>query len=118
VAVPLPVSAGTNIKLLEAMACGRAIVSTAAGCQGLDLESGNELLVADLVDFADAIRCLLRDKELRTGFAARARLTAERRFGWETIAEDALSCYVNLIDTPAGLPQPSKSRAACSSLQV
>ena len=34
VAIPLPVSAGTNIKLMEAMACGRAIVSTPVGCQG------------------------------------------------------------------------------------
>jgi glycosyltransferase involved in cell wall biosynthesis len=98
VAVSLPLSAGTNIKLLEAMACGRAIVSTASGCRGLDLTSGTELIVAELdASFAAGIVTLLRDENLRTRMAAEARWTAERRFGWHAIAEDALQSYVELI---------------------
>ena len=48
VAVPLPLSAGTNIKLMEAMACGRAIVSTPAGAAASILTNGRELIVAEL----------------------------------------------------------------------
>src|SRR5262249_6551124 len=45
VAVPLDVSAGTNIKVMEAMACGRAIVSTPVGCAGLGLQNGCDVLI-------------------------------------------------------------------------
>jgi glycosyltransferase involved in cell wall biosynthesis len=97
IAVSLPLSAGTNIKLLEAMACARAIVSTPSGCRGLGLTSGMELLVADLdPSFPAAVIALLRDEDLRTRIAAEARRTAEQRFGWHAIAEDALASYAEL----------------------
>jgi len=106
VAVSLPLSAGTNIKLLEAMACGRAIVGTLSGCRGLDLTSGVELIVAELdASFAAGIITLLRDENLRTHMAAEARRTAERRFGWHAIAEDALQSYVELI--PETISEPA-----------
>lgn len=103
VAIPLPVSAGTNLKVIEAMACGRAIVTTAAGCRGLDLGHRRELIVAELSDFAAALAGLLRNDDLRKRIAAEARRTAERRFGWETIADDAMRCYEGLIDRPASV---------------
>jgi glycosyltransferase involved in cell wall biosynthesis len=107
VAIPLPVSAGTNIKVLEAMACGRAIVSTAAGCQGLGLESDRELIVADLgASFSSALVRLLSDREGRARIARQARITAERRFGWNAIARDALKSYAAL----AGLAQDIQGR--------
>ncbi len=114
VAVPLPLSAGTNIKLLEAMACGRAIVSTASGCRGLGLTSGVELIVAELDDtFASGVVTLLRDINLRTRMAAEARRTAERRFGWEAIAQEALKSYAELmpVQRPLEAPQAVLSRS-------
>jgi glycosyltransferase involved in cell wall biosynthesis len=103
VAVPLPVSAGTNIKLLEAMACGRPILSTPAGCRGLGLTSGVELVIAEVAEVAESGSCfsaalvnLLRDEDLRTRLALAARTTAELRFGWDRIAEDALDSYITL----------------------
>jgi glycosyltransferase involved in cell wall biosynthesis len=99
VAIPLPVSAGTNIKLMEAMACGRAIVSTPVGCQGLELKDGSDLLVAGIgPGFIEAVCRLLRDATLRNGMAARARRTAEARFNWDIIARDALACYQALLE--------------------
>ena len=106
VAIPLPVSAGTNIKLMEAMACGRPVVSTPVGCQGLDLKDETDLLIRDLgPEFAAAIRRLLEDQELRWQMGAQARETAEQRFGWDAIARLGLQSYAAL--TTSAAPQPA-----------
>ena len=98
VVVPLPLSAGTNIKVMEAMACGRAIVSTPAGCQGLGLEDGREVAIAGLGScFADAIIGLLTNRTLCEHMGREARLCAERRFGWDAIAREALDSYERLV---------------------
>jgi glycosyltransferase involved in cell wall biosynthesis len=92
--IPLPVSAGTNIKLMEAMACGRAVVSTPVGCQGLGLQDESDLLIREAdAGFAEAIIRLLTDEVLRTRIADIARQTAELRFGWDYIASAALETY-------------------------
>ena len=101
VVIPLPISAGTNIKLMEAMACGRAIVSTPVGCQGLDLADGYDLLIRHLgLEFGAAVARLLQDDELRRSIALRARQTAEMRFGWDRIAREALDSCNALINLP------------------
>jgi ribosomal protein S18 acetylase RimI-like enzyme len=86
VVVPTLVSAGTNLKVLEAMAMERAVVSTNSGCAGLGLEQGVNVWIADKPeDFADAIRTLLRNEELRQQLAAAGRAHVERHFGWREI---------------------------------
>lgn len=104
VAIPLLVSAGTNIKVMEAMACGRTIVSTPVGCQGLDLDHGRELIVAEPDDFAAALIEVISCQDLRGRITREARATAEARFGWETIAAEALCYYTALIDRPVNAP--------------
>jgi glycosyltransferase involved in cell wall biosynthesis len=97
VVVPLAVSAGTNIKVLEAMACGKAVVSTPVGCAGLGLEDGRELLVReDWPDFAAAVGEVLQDAAIRRQLAVRARHTAEERFSWNAIAGSAWQSYLQV----------------------
>jgi glycosyltransferase involved in cell wall biosynthesis len=94
VLVPLEVSAGTNIKVLEAMACGKAIVSTPVGCAGLDLEHRRELLIAsDWPAFQASITELLSDPQLRTQLGSSARQAALRRFSWTASAASAYNSY-------------------------
>jgi glycosyltransferase involved in cell wall biosynthesis len=96
VAVPLAVSAGTNIKVLEAMAGGKAIVSTPVGCAGLGLRDGEELLVRAAAGFAGAICELLENDALRADLGSFARLAAEQRFSWKAIADRAYESYLDV----------------------
>ncbi|MCS7314412.1 MAG: glycosyltransferase [Bryobacterales bacterium] len=99
VIAPLVASAGTNIKILEAMAMGKAIVSTRAGIHGLDLQAGSDLLVADTPEeFAAAVRRLLLDPGLRRTLGHAARATAERDYGWDRIARLQAELYRALAD--------------------
>ncbi|HEY2014244.1 MAG TPA: glycosyltransferase family 4 protein [Bryobacteraceae bacterium] len=94
VVVPLEVSAGTNIKVLEAMACGKAVVTTPIGCAGLGLQDGFDARIeGDWKAFADSVVELLADAALRRRISAQARRTVEGRFSWTAIAESAWQSY-------------------------
>ena len=86
VLVPTPVSAGTNVKVLEAMAMQRAVVSTSCGCAGLDLIPGESVWVGDTAeDFAEGVAALLGDPARRAAMALAAYRYAARRFDWRKI---------------------------------
>jgi glycosyltransferase involved in cell wall biosynthesis len=111
VVVPLPVSAGTNIKVMEALASERTVVTTPVGCVGLDLRDGQDAMVRELgPGFAAAICDLLRDGAMRRAIAGRARKTAEERFGWKAIAETADAAYERLLPkaTAVGGREPGR----------
>jgi len=88
VIVPTTVSAGTNVKVLEAMAAGRAVVSTTSGCAGLGLLHGHSVWVADTPEsFAAGIATLISDSERRAQIAQAAHAHAARNFSWAAIGE-------------------------------
>ncbi len=86
VLAPLTASAGTNIKVLEAMAMGRVVVSTPAGINGLPLSPGTDVLVVETAAaMARTIKQVSGDTEMRHRIEAAARETA-LGYGWERIA--------------------------------
>jgi glycosyltransferase involved in cell wall biosynthesis len=88
VIVPTTVSAGTNLKVLEAMAMRRAVVSTASGCAGLGLLHGHSVWVGDTPEaFAAGVATLMGDPERRKQIAEAAWRHAVGNFGWEAIGE-------------------------------
>jgi glycosyltransferase involved in cell wall biosynthesis len=94
VVAPLLASAGTNIKIMEAMAMGKAIVSTSAGVNGLDLAPGSDYLLAETgAAMAEAVLGLLEHPEQRRAVERRARATVEARFSWDVIARAQAALY-------------------------
>lgn len=86
VLVPTPVSAGTNVKVLEAMAMQRAVVSTPAGCAGLGLVHGESAWIADTPEpFAAGIAALLSGPQRRRAMALTAYQHAVQHFDWRSI---------------------------------
>jgi sugar transferase (PEP-CTERM/EpsH1 system associated) len=83
VIAPLRIGGGTRLKILEAMAMARPVVSTAAGCEGLEVQDGTHLLVADEpAAFAAAVLELLRDPNRRAAMGREGRRLVEERYDW------------------------------------
>ena len=94
VLAPTTVSAGTNVKVLEAMAMERAVVSTSSGCAGLGLLHGHSVWVADsAVAFAAGVATLINDTERRQQMARAAYGVALRNFDWAAIGEKQRALY-------------------------
>jgi len=96
--VPLRAGGGTRLKILEAMALGRPVVSTPLGCEGLAVEDGKHLLVAnDAEGFAAAVMRLLTDRALVARLTGEARTLVERDYDWTGIAGRLLRVYDELL---------------------
>ena len=91
--VPLLIGGGIRLKILEAMASGRTIVSTPVGCEGLR-KHNEHLLIADMPDaFADAIVELVRNPEKRQRLRSNARTLAEEFYDWDTVIYQQVEYY-------------------------
>ncbi len=97
VAVPLRIGHGTRLKVLEAMAAGRPVVSTSIGAEGLDSQAGKHLLVANNpAQFAESVIEILTKPRLAESIAAEARQFVENVYAWPIIGEK-LSQYCQLV---------------------
>ncbi len=95
--VPIRVGGGTRIKILDAWAMGKAVVSTSVGCEGLEACDGANILVRDdPVAFAEAVQAVTTDAALRKRLGAAARATVERHYSWEKIGCDLIPRYIEL----------------------
>lgn len=89
VVAPIRYGGGIKIKVLEAMACGKAVVTTSVGAEGITAANGEAFLVADgPADFAEAVVALLSDKDRRAALGDQARQVIERRFSWQRLCDD------------------------------
>lgn len=84
VVVPLLTGSGTRLKILEAWAAARPVVSTRIGAEGLPAKHGENILLADTApEFVQAVSQLLENPEMRDRLGKAARLEFERNFTWE-----------------------------------
>jgi glycosyltransferase involved in cell wall biosynthesis len=111
--LPLRIGSGTRLKVFEAMAMGKAMVSTQVGVEGLPVVSEQHLLIADRPqDFANAVLRLLRDLTLRRRLAQSARTLVETSYGWPQIT-DAFSATLDKVIKESPLAGTRKPREQC-----
>ncbi len=95
--VPLRAGGGTRLKILEAMALGRAVVSTEVGAEGLRVIGDTHLALAnDAPSMARSIASLLNDVQRRSRLERAARALVEAEYDWDRIAAAQLALYAEL----------------------
>jgi glycosyltransferase involved in cell wall biosynthesis len=94
--VPLRAGSGTRLKMLTAMAMGKALVTTPLGASGLDVIDGEHAIIAgDAPAFAEAVHRLLDDAVLRKNLGATSRDLAVRSYDWSVVAQRMEALYAS-----------------------
>jgi glycosyltransferase involved in cell wall biosynthesis len=94
VVVPLLAGSGMRVKILTALAHGLPVVSTTIGCEGIDVEPGRDLLVADgAADFAAAALRLLDEPELAAALGRNGRRLIEQRYDYRRVLAPLAALY-------------------------
>jgi len=82
--VPLFQGSGTRFKILEAFAANVPVISTPKGAEGLDIEDGTHLLIAESADeFVDAVQQLWADENLAKKLTANGLELLKQLYFWD-----------------------------------
>jgi glycosyltransferase involved in cell wall biosynthesis len=96
--VPIRVGGGTRLKILDAWAMGKAVVSTSLGCEGLDAVDGENILIRDTPDaIAEGVAQVLGEAQLRIRLEANARRTALDTYSWKIVGGRMRAAYHELL---------------------
>lgn len=109
--VPLRVGGGTRLKVLDALAQGKAIVSTSVGCEGIAVTHEKDILIEDQPNqFAARVSALFSDSVMRQQLGIAARRLAVSRYDWSAIGEDLHNLYKNVVELRRSGILPSVKR--------
>lgn len=96
--VPLLAGSGIRIKILEAMAAGKAVVTTSIGSEGIMIEPGKNIMIADNSDeFAKKLLTLLDDNELRKSMGSDASSFVRDHYSWDRVGALFWKEYSELV---------------------
>lgn len=99
---PLRIGGGTRLKILEAMAMGKPVVSTRIGAEGIDVTDGQDILLADSAeDFAARVAQVLDDPALARRLGVAARELIEQRYDWQASVQRLTLLYQELLPVGA-----------------
>jgi len=108
--VPLRIGGGTRLKIFEAMAMGKAVVSTTVGAEGLPVTSGRDVVIADEpAHFARAVVHMIRDDEARRRIETEARRLVMERYDWSAVAQDFEHALTRVGATDGQQPLPGRA---------
>lgn len=97
--VPLDAGGGTRLKILEAFAAGLPVISTPLGVEGIEVEHGAHLVIADRDEFAAAVLDVLARPDAARDRAVAARALVERHFDWGVVGTLACAAVERALDT-------------------
>ena len=110
VVVPLRVGGGTRLKILEALAMSKPLVSTTVGAEGIEAVPDRDLVIADRPEeFADEVVSLLSQTERRQALGAAGYRLVHNQYNWERIVKDLEKIYVQCLE----IEQPSVRSVQC-----
>jgi glycosyltransferase involved in cell wall biosynthesis len=93
---PLRLGAGIKNKVLEALAMGCPVVASPLSLDGIAVRDGEDALSTDGVGMVDSIVRLLQDKSLRERLSTNGRKLIEKRYSWDTVAQEYEDLYKSL----------------------
>jgi glycosyltransferase involved in cell wall biosynthesis len=119
VVVPLRVGGGTRIKIPEAMAMGKAVVSTSIGAEGLHFRNGQEIKLADgSAEFAEAVTELLLNTERRMEIERAARERVVREHGWDSVVDRLEEILLTLKEGEGVSVVPANQKSTATSCRA
>jgi len=116
--VPLRIGGGTRIKIFEALAMGKAVISTTVGAEGLPLIPDEHFIcVDDPLEFARAVIALLRDPERRNKLGAAGRELVATHYSWEQVTNEFEICCNKVVrQSLSGSAVPATERLETDSI--
>lgn len=109
--VPLRMGGGTRLKIVEALAMKKPIVTTRIGCEGIDVSDHETVLIADQPqEFADSVVELLRDRKLADRLTTSGYELARRQYGWDSIGQKMDEAYHTLSGMYRGQTTSSEKK--------
>lgn len=98
--VPLNMGSGTRLKVVEALSMEKSVVSTSIGCEGIDVEDGEHLIVKDEpAAFAEAVIQLFNDAQLRNKLVYNGYDLVKKKYDWEVICSSIDEAFHELTKT-------------------
>jgi len=89
---------GTKLKILDALAMGKAVVATTIACEGIDVIPGKNVLIADTpIEFLEHIEILLQNSELKDKLGYHGRQLVEERYSWLIVGKKLNEVYSEVI---------------------
>ncbi len=94
---PLRFGSGTRIKIIEYLAMGKPVVTTSIGCEGLAVENGRDILIADEPsEQVNHIRHVLEDGRLASSLGREGRRLVEEKYDWRVYVPELRSVYESI----------------------
>jgi glycosyltransferase involved in cell wall biosynthesis len=98
--VPLRIGGGSRLKILEAMAMQKAVLSTTVGAEGLNLSPSENIVIRDEpAQFAEAIIQYIDDTETTSRIAQQGRELVEREYGWQRLGEKLHRYIIKVVQS-------------------
>lgn len=95
--VPLLSGSGMRVKIIEAMALGKVVITTTVGAEGIDYTNGEHLLIADTpTEFVNHVRELMENNEKAVSISRNARKLIVEKYNNSNIIENLVSFYQSL----------------------
>jgi sugar transferase (PEP-CTERM/EpsH1 system associated) len=105
--VPLRMGGGTRLKVLEAMAMNKPVVTTSVGCEGIDVRDRETVLVADSPEkFADSVVELMCSDDLRRRLVARSGELVRAKYEWSVIGKCLDGVYESIMSSHSSTGAP------------